>query len=694
MITLEVLTVITWFCIHYVNLWLINSKFFVNSIGPRYLWSIKSPRPWTMTYAGKLSAFVGRYTCQYEGATNEQGFPHGFGRWADDSFHGENLVGWWKDGIPVGPFVSSEYGSGSIFSSLRLVYFLATDDDFFSQSFKPSNTRLPSRCGVASVECSVYGNFFKHLPSAIDLTGPFTINPENEEDAQHLKRCIELLRPREHSGEDEESKLSTRVEVSTDASGFVSVSGHTLSRDAGGGRTAPDTIVVQVVRPNGNIDGEAPQTFRHSMMYASNQSAHNRSLLYSISRGFASADGDENEKHGQLAASFPSDPSHPPAASHCADSSAPLQQEEPPERAGAKDYKRAHLCVQGWVVASELEAVVYFPGFNSNLKSSLQTFGQFVAMADFPRHFVFVVFAWPCGQVPTYMLASNRANSEENKRHFMVLLDSLQSAGISRVHLMSHSLGAQALLSLFHDKSDGSPSEVSLRFRPSCDFEDIYPRNQQEAGPLLKCESVILLNPDFPRDAFVDHMFRSLRRACDLITILGDRHDGALFYSEIMNGARETMGMHEPAVLCSRLPKRATWRRKKSIGRHIDELCFDSNDDKDENIALPDQRYLFRGLAEDAREWLFAQDTHELRAGDEASFKVKLWLDLDVIDGTLLDTNVQSLRHSYFNLNATLSKDIKEIIITKRRAFQRSGLVYRQGNIFSYCQAPTFVVQQ
>ena len=68
----------------------------------------------------------------------------------------------------------------------------------------------------------------------------------------------------------------------------------------------------------------------------------------------------------------------------------------------------------------------------------------------------------------------------------------------------------------------------------------------------------------------------------------------------------------------------------------------------------------------------------------------KLWMDLDAIDTTGLDTNIAGIRHSAFNLNPSLFRDIDELITTGKRAIDRS-LIYRDGNVFSYCSAPSFV---
>jgi hypothetical protein len=65
---------------------------------------------------------------------------------------------------------------------------------------------------------------------------------------------------------------------------------------------------------------------------------------------------------------------------------------------------------------------------------------------------------------------------------------------------------------------------------------------------------------------------------------------------------------------------------------------------------------------------------------------------MDVIDTTGLDTNIAGIRHQAFNLNPILFKDLEELISTGRRAAKRSALLHRDGNMFSYCHAPSYVV--
>ncbi|EER02134.1 hypothetical protein Pmar_PMAR028513 [Perkinsus marinus ATCC 50983] len=99
-----------------------------------------------------------RNICNYHGDVDSEGRPHGFGVWTDDSRHGEILRGVWMRGLPMGPFVSREFSSGSVSVCRRILW--------ASTRAEPGNE---CSYGVASVECSVSGYFFNHLPKVKEL---------------------------------------------------------------------------------------------------------------------------------------------------------------------------------------------------------------------------------------------------------------------------------------------------------------------------------------------------------------------------------------------------------------------------------------------------------------------------------------------------------------------------------------------
>ena len=67
-------------------------------------------------------------------------------------------------------------------------------------------------------------------------------------------------------------------------------------------------------------------------------------------------------------------------------------------------------------------------------------------------------------------------------------------------------------------------------------------------------------------------------------------------------------------------------------------------------------------------------------------------LDMDVIDTSWMDSNVQALRHNYFNVNRYMIDDIRDVISTKRRAHLRNRLTHRRGNVWSFLGAPKYIV--
>ena len=67
---------------------------------------------------------------------------------------------------------------------------------------------------------------------------------------------------------------------------------------------------------------------------------------------------------------------------------------------------------------------------------------------------------------------------------------------------------------------------------------------------------------------------------------------------------------------------------------------------------------------------------------------------LDIIDTSSVHSNVEGIRHSFFHLSRETLDDIKEVLVSGRRAKERRGrLVLRdhEGNIYDVCVAPSTV---
>ena len=266
-------------------------------------------------------------------------------------------------------------------------------------------------------------------------------------------------------------------------------------------------------------------------------------------------------------------------------------------------------------------------------------------------------------------------------------------------------MGVQTLLGAFSDNEDGSRSELSKCFQLDPDFMDAEHLKSRHGGsqqmngsngdgstdqsttPLMICRTLTMLNPDFPLEAFINRAFVSVRRICSTVTIIGDRQDKALWLSQFMNGFGVYFGYGQPEVLqpkpardIAHFSEREVYHGKyllmqQVIGLSIEDLFFGNDVDKDElNDAL-----------------LFRERAPVIVCTEEEDVQDKAWLDVDVIDTTGLDTNIAGIRHSGFNLNPILLKDLEELISTGRRAVNRATLLYRDGNNFSYCHAPSYV---
>jgi hypothetical protein len=100
-----------------------------------------------------FNPFERQRSFSYAGPINEDGEPHGFGKWKSEWATGEVLTGYFDRGFPIGPFKSREYRTGYSFSNVRIAFASYTTGGFDTYTFKSG----PARWGVAAVECSMSG---------------------------------------------------------------------------------------------------------------------------------------------------------------------------------------------------------------------------------------------------------------------------------------------------------------------------------------------------------------------------------------------------------------------------------------------------------------------------------------------------------------------------------------------------------
>mmetsp|Transcript_11509 Transcript_11509/g.13945 ORF Transcript_11509/g.13945 Transcript_11509/m.13945 type:complete len:314 (-) Transcript_11509:813-1754(-) len=313
-------------------------------------------------------------------------------------------------------------------------------------------------------------------------------------------------------------------------------------------------------------------------------------------------------------------------------------------------------------------------------------------------------------------------------------------------------MGIQTLMAAFADNEDGERSIVSQRFMTVDEINsgmftgDVVETGLLESGRrnevgqarrkrLLRARTITIVNGDYPLASFINDGFNTLRRVCDVITVVGNRKDAALLWSEVGNGFMYTLdtkfnSQSQPSHMrikphfgdpetgsdeteggctndrdsycsilnCSKKQtddemqgKDRAFARQLTIGKEIYglyasktkrelELAIQNGDPWKHGLHYEEQNLSISGLSTEQRERYHRSH--------------RRWLDLDAIDTTWMDTNVHFIRHNYFNLNPVLMEDLRELILTGRRASERSLLLHREGNIYSYCQAPSCVVNK
>eukprot|EP00956_Cyclotella_meneghiniana_P038534 scaffold155675_cov77-Cyclotella_meneghiniana.AAC.2 len=617
LIVLEVMTVLTWVGVYKVYPKYVTSNWFRQRHARRF-WRIKLLDDGnTIEYDGMMGRCGRHFACRYVGDTNATGLPHGRGIWSDDSYNGEVLTGTWVNGIPVAPFSSRQYGGkGSTYSAVQIAYFFASDDQFEANKLVPTNDE-PPRCGIASVECSTGGEFMTHLPHATLLSGPFV---EGQDGITIGTICKDL-----DSGSQTVDPV-TSLQINTDDPRGVQISGHLYAHTGSPFTRKTTQIIIDVIK-------------------TSNSAAKYEAI---------DDQDDQEEANDELT-------------------------EEKLHRSTVDGFARRNIRLEvdkSWTRITTKDALIFLPGFNSWPKHSLESFGQMMAMSPKLNQQVYpIVFCWPGAQVLTYRNATFASASENNRKYFLQMLNSLQLEGITNIHFVSHSLGVQTLMNCFEDEADGSPSKVSQCFSPASKVGDdlVLSNRELEKFEKLTCRSITLLNPDFPLRAFTERGFKSIRRVTSLITIVGDKADQALFWSSLINGGVNRFGGSQPSVLDfkGRTNEKGL---QKLVGKNIDGVYLTNNEDE--------------GTVPFQNSDLIMQSS--LRIGKKEQANIT-YLDCDVIDTTGLDTNVNNLRHAAYSVNSILLRDIEEIVTTGRRAADRSTLLHKKGNVFEYCHAPSFV---
>ena len=424
----------------------------------------------------------------YQGGLDADGKPHGFGTWHDSASHGEKLTGSWRHGQPIAPFLATEYVSGWTFAAVRVAYCHNRAEPRLEEYWWQAK-RNPEGLiwGVASVECSVAGGFFKHMPSLVKLVGP---SPHKS-----ASWCRENLKPTEKP---------TRPALQPDGSFDGDDSPDPLSGQAEEEENLPESLVVNASASGLRVAGferaghdeahsvtirwESPASFRCSSNLRLPTSPNTRGGSSPNFLGVSSLPENGRLRLGGVEAGQP----------------------------GSAD----------WVAAApQDEAVVFLHGFNSPVADALKRVAQLWTLGRFPATLHPYCFGWPGARDVAYFSAKAwcEDNAEMNA-DFTAFIASLAEAGYKRIHFLIHSMGAMIVNS-------------ALAYEP---FMNLFlkpgDRTSGEGGEAkIRVSTCILINPDASLERFKQKDYALLRSICDHITMYGDHADGALAYSETFN---------------------------------------------------------------------------------------------------------------------------------------------------------------
>ncbi|TYZ66611.1 hypothetical protein PybrP1_004477 [[Pythium] brassicae (nom. inval.)] len=591
-----------------------------------------------------------RARVEYIGGLDKENRPHGFGLWKDSAYHGENLSGLWEHGVPLGPFTSREQGSGFTTEKLRVAYASirgekTTDAADVFPSFQPLTW------GVANVECSVAGGFFSFLPSVEHFFPGPDANADGGELLHHRRR------PRSAA-----ECLATL-------------------------RTPLDYVAYHDV--DGQQHEDAP---RH-----------------------------QRTKHKHFKESF-----------------APVA--EP----GPLSLQSGH---------AEKEALVYIHGIYTPLDSALSSIAQIMALGDFPSHVHPFVFAWPSGSMPLYFFQSLRAagdaQSATGLRDFFA---SIVAAGYAKVNIVTHSMGTRCLFNCFEggylrdlfqmtgDSMNGTlkPAEiVSFTFcspeyplpkfvaaggmfdtiRQYCGLITLYGDSQDQAlwGSEFALSDNLLRGrvPSLGRSIGRHVRDPSFPVPCECVYMSSGRFDTSADDTKDLSYARVNQVARLPSVAGFAL-----------FGATVPSSSNNNGQQQQQQLPPPPEQQL--EPFEEPAPLLRAASTGGAGVGGSSATppptthssygsvplsytlnmnsicvqstgsdvdgpaRVKVYLDMDVIDTSFVDVNT-GMRHSYYRLNSNIVDDIREIVLHKRRARARPGLMKQKGNVFIFLAAPSNV---
>eukprot|EP01113_Clastostelium_recurvatum_P032840 TRINITY_DN4274_c0_g1_i6.p1 TRINITY_DN4274_c0_g1~~TRINITY_DN4274_c0_g1_i6.p1 ORF type:complete len:807 (+),score=169.26 TRINITY_DN4274_c0_g1_i6:202-2622(+) len=293
-----------------------------------------------------------------------------------------------------------------------------------------------------------------------------------------------------------------------------------------------------------------------------------------------------------------------------------------------------------WLSSELTEGLLFIHGYDHNLKDSLKRFGQFLALGHFPSHLRPFVFNWPSSTNPfLYWCAHSVASDNDTHRDLKRFLQSLRMSGIRQLHVLCHSMGTRFFLRSFPIIKKVFAKRFVDVLSPNTSFNEGHiPEDNPSHMDGLRRSTSYLESP-MKEDERKIHMVNLilLNPDYEIETFRNDHSELRSYCSRITVYAD-----HRDQAI--RLAFKMT--QKASMGNNI--------------LPILDNKGSF--------------------------------LDMDIIDTGDLDSNMSERHHSFFNVNRLMVDDLWDLVVTGKRAEERTSRLKNTGRVYRFTILPSSVV--
>jgi len=299
---------------------------------------------------------------------------------------------------------------------------------------------------------------------------------------------------------------------------------------------------------------------------------------------------------------------------------------------------------------------LFIHGIYHDLDDALKRFGQFLALGHFPPHLKPFCFSWPGSSSPLlYWCASSSASDNDVHRDLRRFVRMLARAGITNLHVMCHSMGSRLFLRSFALLKEAFKRRAHFR-SPNASFGD-YRASAME---------------------LLDASARSPPPSLTSSTVLGGSNGVT---SPTGAAASELQITLQNVILLN-----PDYEAHTFLNDYWDMQQYCANitlyaDSRDAPAKAASTMSQFKNLGEE----LFTDQQAD-------KYLAQLNHDIDMIDTMDLDRNVDSQFHGYFNINRLMVDDLYELIVTGKRAEQRSSRLKHHKGTYRFTIVPASVV--